>query len=172
MLTRAWAAHDAISLLQRTLKNQPDEGHLRFLLGAKLQRSGDFEAAVATMRDLLRSDPRNAEALNFIGYEYAERNIRLPEAERLVSDALSLEPDNGLIADSLGWVFFREGKLKQATEILERARVLAPDEAVILEHLGDVYAASGDSLLASRATGRALELFDQSPDPRPRGRCR
>lgn len=156
--------HDAIALLQETLKAQPAAAHLRFLLGAKLQRGGDFEAAIATMRELLRADPRNAEALNFIGYEYAERGIRLPEAEKLVAQALSIEPENGLIADSLGWVYFKEGKLRAALDALLRAGRFSPDEPVIAEHLGDVYQASGEVALALQSYGRALSILDDSPD--------
>jgi tetratricopeptide (TPR) repeat protein len=156
---------DAIALLQRALQARPGEGHLRFLLGAKLSRRGDFEAAVGTMKELLRADPRNAEALNFIGYEYAERGIRLPEAERLVSQALALQPDNGLIADSLGWVYFKEGKLKLAIETLRRAAKLAPDEPVILEHLGDVQAEAGDPVLAAQSYAQALKVLELNPDP-------
>ncbi len=156
---------DAIALLQHALQARPSEGHLRFVLGAKLSRRGDFEAAVATMKELLRADPRNAEALNFIGYEYAERGIRLPEAERLVSQALSLQPDNGLIADSLGWVYFKEGKLKQAIETLRRAARVSPDEPVILTHLGDVQAEAGDPVLAAQSYAQALKLLELNPDP-------
>jgi tetratricopeptide (TPR) repeat protein len=155
---------DAIALLQHALQLRPREVRLRFMLGAKLSRQGDFEAAVGTMKELLRADPRNAEALNFIGYEYAERGIRLPEAERLVAQALALQPDNGLIADSLGWVYFKEGKLKLAIETLKRAARSAPEEPVILEHLGDVQADAGDPVLAAQSYARALKLLEQNPD--------
>ncbi len=156
---------DAIVLLQRVLKDQPDANRLRFVLGAKLQRSGDFDAAVSTMRELIRADPRNAEALNFIGYEFAERGIRLPEAEKLVELALSIDPRNGLIADSLGWVYFKEGKTRQAIELLQSARRLAPDMPVIAEHLGDVYVASGETDLAMDSYRLAIEALGDSPDP-------
>jgi tetratricopeptide (TPR) repeat protein len=155
---------DAIALLQHALQLRPREVRLRFLLGAKLSRQGDFEAAVATMKELLRADPRNAEALNFIGYEYAERGIRLPEAERLVAQALQLQPNNGLIADSLGWVYFKEGKLRLAIDTLRRAARSAPEEPVILEHLGDVEADAGDPVLAAQSYSQALKLLEKNPD--------
>jgi tetratricopeptide (TPR) repeat protein len=157
--------HDAITLLRKSIKAKPDATHLRFVLGAKLQRSGDFEAAVSTMRELLRTDPRNAEALNFIGYEYAERGIRLPEAEKLVGLALSIDPENGLIADSLGWVYFKEGKMKLALETLQRARRYAPDEPVISEHLGDLYDLGGDAELAMENYRLCLKMLGENPDP-------
>jgi Flp pilus assembly protein TadD len=54
------------------------------------------------MRALLQNDPRDASAMNFIGYGYAERGVRLDEAERLVREALRLRPGDGYITDSLG----------------------------------------------------------------------
>jgi tetratricopeptide (TPR) repeat protein len=156
---------DAIALLKRTLVGKPGQERLRLALGAKLRRSGDFEGAVAAMRELLRFEPHNAEALNFIGYEYAERGIHLSEAQRLVTQALESEPKNGAYADSLGWVYFRMGKIRQAIETLQRARRFAPDEPAIAEHLGDVYQATGDPGLALESYGQALRILDAHPDP-------
>ena len=61
------------------------------------------------MRALLAVNPDHAEALNFVGYAYAEQGVRLEEAERLVRRALELKPRSGHILDSLGWVLFRRG---------------------------------------------------------------
>jgi len=48
-------------------------------------------------------DPDNAGALNYLGYMLADRNVRLDEAQKLVSKAVELEPQNGAYLDSLGW---------------------------------------------------------------------
>jgi tetratricopeptide (TPR) repeat protein len=155
----------AIALLQKSLRRRPDAARLRFLLGAKLKRSGDFDGAVSAMREVLRTEPRNAEALNFIGYEYAERGIRLSEAEKLVAQALAIAPENGQIADSMGWVYFKEGKVAQALDALLAARRFAPDEPLIAEHLGDVYQTDGHADLAIENYRLALKILDANPDP-------
>ena len=82
-----------------------------------------------------------------------------------MTQALAVQPTNGSFADSLGWVYFRRGKLRQAIETLQRARRFAPDVAAIAEHLGDVYQATGDPGLALESYGRALRILDAHPDP-------
>ena len=59
------------------------------------------------MEKVLEIDPNNAEALNFIGYSYADRGINLDEAEKMIVRALEIKPDNGYMMDSLGWVYFK-----------------------------------------------------------------
>ena len=52
----------------------------------------------------------------------ADRNVRLPESLDLITKALELSPENGAYLDSLGWVYFRMGRLPEAEENLRRAR--------------------------------------------------
>jgi Flp pilus assembly protein TadD len=116
------------------------------------------------MRALLAIDPENAEALNFIGYRYAEQGVRLDEAEVLLRRALQAAPRSGHIVDSLGWLMFRKGDVPRAVDLLEQAaRLVGPDPAV-LEHLGDAYRAAGRTADAAAAWRRALgNLGDETP---------
>jgi Tfp pilus assembly protein PilF len=91
------------------------------------------------METVLDIDPQNADALNFIGYSYADRGIHLDRAEQMIIQALKIKPDNGYILDSLGWVHFKKNQYDSALKHLQRARQLLPDDANIMEHLGDVY---------------------------------
>jgi len=95
------------------------------------------------MEKVLDLDPQNADALNFIGYSYADRGIRLDEAEQLIVQALKIKPDNGYILDSLGWVYFKKNKYDGALKYLKRALELLPDDPNVMEHLGDVYLKTG-----------------------------
>ena len=104
------------------------------------------------------------DALNFIGYTYAERGLQLEEAERLVRKALELKPDNGFIMDSLGWVLYRRGSFEQAVQTLERALVLSPDEPVILEHLGDAQRKLSNHAGALKNYERALNVNKPGPE--------
>ena len=73
------------------------------------------------MQVILRLSPKNASAMNFIGYAYAERGVKLVEAERLIRRALELRPDDGYITDSLGWVLFKQGRLAVLAQAVQRA---------------------------------------------------
>ncbi|MHB8418876.1 MAG: tetratricopeptide repeat protein [Myxococcales bacterium] len=155
----------AIALLRRASRARPTDVVLLFELGSELSRAGQSEEALAQMRRVLELDPHDAAAMNFIGFELAERGQKLDEAEALVKGALSLEPWSGLIADSLGWIYFKQGRLGLAIDTLRRASAQAPSEPVIQEHLGDAYARSGEAREAGAAYGRALELLKSRPDP-------
>ena len=103
------------------------------------EQAGDVVGAEQAARDVLASEPGDPRAQNFLGYMLADHNLKLEEAETLIRKAVDQEPDNGAYVDSMGWVYFRLGRLEDARKELERAVVLTGGDAVVCEHLGDVY---------------------------------
>jgi tetratricopeptide (TPR) repeat protein len=100
---------------------------------------GDVSGAESAARDVLKVDPENASALNFLGYILADHNLKLNEAVQLIERAVKSDPDNGAFVDSRGWVYYRLGRLEDARRDLERAVQLSGGDPVVCEHLGDVY---------------------------------
>src|SRR5262249_35588660 len=94
---------------------------------------------------------------NFLGYLLADHNLKLDEAETLVRKAIEQEPDNGAYVDSMGWVYFRLGRLEDARRELERAVVLTGGDPVVCEHLGDGY--------------KQLRLIDSARERERKGRA-
>ena len=103
------------------------------------EQLGDLEGAERAVREVLGREPRDATALNFLGYLLADHNRKLEEAHDMIQQAVDQEPDNGAFIDSLGWIYYRLGRLRDAREQLERAARLTGGDPVVLEHLGDVY---------------------------------
>jgi tetratricopeptide (TPR) repeat protein len=162
-LVRSGRADDAVAGLRRAVEARPSEPALRYALGTALESAGRSDQAVEQMRALLTIDPENVEALNFIGYQYAEQGVRLDEAEALLRRALQAAPRSGHIVDSLGWLMLRKGDPRSAIELLEQAsRLMGPDPSV-LEHLGDAYRAAGRTGDATAAYRRALGSFGDEP---------
>jgi Flp pilus assembly protein TadD len=91
------------------------------------------------MRKVVALDPEDANALNYLGYTYADLGIKLDEAETLVEKAMEFKSDDGYITDSLGWVYYQQGRYEEAVEVLEKAVELVSDDSIILEHMGDAY---------------------------------
>ena len=112
------------------------------------------------LRHLLTLKPDHAHALNALGYSLAERNLRLDEANELISRALALAPDDPFIMDSMGWVQFRQGKLAEALKTLEKAYAIRADPE-IAAHLGEVLWTLGRKEEAARLLGEAAK---KSPD--------
>ena len=160
ILEKAGRSREAVAVLQKALDAKPRDEGLLYALGAAYDKAGDADAVVAQMKALLALDPDHADALNFLGYTYAEQGVKLEEAEKLVARAVQLRPENGYFLDSLGWVYFKKGDFVRAISALEKADVLSGPEPTILEHLGDVYRSVQRPTDAAAAYRRALKAVD------------
>ncbi len=129
---------DAAEKLSET---KPDQETVHFMRGAMYERLKNWDGAEAEFHKVLELNPENASALNYMGYMFADRGVRLDEAQKLVSRALELDPDNGAYLDSLGWVYFRQDRLEDAEHALLRALAKSgvSQDPTVHDHLGDVY---------------------------------
>ena len=57
---------------------------------------------------------------------------------------MAIEPENAAFLDSIGWVYYRQGRFKEALVKVQHAATKMPKDAVILDHLGDIYFALHD----------------------------
>ncbi|MBN2254995.1 MAG: tetratricopeptide repeat protein, partial [Deltaproteobacteria bacterium] len=149
---------NAEGILKRGLLFLPQSANLHYRLGVLYENAGRHEESMREMEEVLKIDEDNAEALNFIGYSYADRGIKLDEAQRMIQKALRLKPNNGFITDSLGWLYFKQNKMDLAIRYLEKALSLIPDDPTITEHLGDAYARAGLYRKALATYRKALKL--------------
>ncbi|HCY85108.1 MAG TPA: hypothetical protein DHV36_08240 [Desulfobacteraceae bacterium] len=151
----------AITLLQKGLKQSPENTTLLFKLGTIQDKAGQRQACINTMKALIRLDPDHASALNYLGYTYAEMEIHLDEALDLTRRALDVRPDDGYITDSLGWVYYKKGEYEKAVFYLEKAARISEFETVIAAHLGDAYLKTGQPDKALAAYQKALANADK-----------
>lgn len=150
----------AMSLMEAAVSIYPENPQLLFEYGLLLDKNGMDEQAILKMEKVLELRPDHADALNFIGYSWADKNIRLKEALVYVQKAVALKPDNGYIVDSLGWVYYRLGDYQRAVEELERALELEPKDPHIYDHLGDAYRGLNKPAKALEGYKKAFEMFD------------
>ena len=136
----------------------------RLTLASAQQASGDLKGAEATLRELLKETPGNPIALNNLGYFLLDRDDRLEEALGLIQQAVKVDPTNPSYLDSLGWAYFRLGKLAEAESNLKEALRIDSSSGTIHEHLGDVYQKQGKTDLARSSWNRAASLFSESKD--------
>ncbi len=148
----------SVPVLEKLAADHSDQVIPGFLLGSAYERTGQRDKAVAEFRRVLKIQPDFHAALNYLGYTFADAGVNLDEALKLVSRAVTLDPDNGAYVDSLGWTYYRLGRPELARGYLERAARLEPEDAALQEHLGDVYVALGQTERARQAYQRALDL--------------
>jgi tetratricopeptide (TPR) repeat protein len=142
----------------------PDSSEALFRLGAALERTGASGEAEKIFQKLLAGRPNDSATQNYLGYMWADRGVRLEEARELLEKAVAREPRNGAYLDSLGWVYFRLGRLEKAQTYLAEAKQRDPDDPTIEEHLGDLSERQGDITRAIAHWERALELKHEEPD--------
>jgi outer membrane biogenesis lipoprotein LolB/Tfp pilus assembly protein PilF len=120
-----------------SMKPAPTNPGILYTYAMSAEKMGYMDVMEKTLREILRKNPDDVNSLNALGYSLADRNIRLPEAFKLISKAHQLSPRDGFILDSLGWVNFRMGKNDLALEQLQQAFNMKP-EADIAAHIGEV----------------------------------
>lgn len=165
LLVRSKDLDGAKKVLEDGLVSAPKEE--RYLLGMAeiYDKRKQYDDQEKILRSLLSYDPDNASALNFLGYSYVERNIRLPEAEDMIRKAISIRPDDAYIQDSLGWLYYRKNEFSRAEILFRKALEQIPNEPIILEHLADTLVKMEKKKDALAIYQKILEL-QQDPDRR------
>lgn len=150
---------EAEPILLDALERIGDDKELYYSLAIVNEKLNKIEQAEASLKAYLKLVPDDPEVLNFLGYLYAENNIKLDEAEALLNRALAFDPKNGFYLDSLGWVYYRRGDADKAIDYIKKA-ILAMDndDAELRLHLGDAYLLKGDTEKALAEWSRAHRL--------------
>ncbi|GAW40494.1 cellulose synthase subunit BcsC [Brevundimonas sp. SH203] len=133
--------HDeALALLDGPVLNAADQGaNVHFLRGAAYEALNRTTEAEAELWAALQAAPNDADMLNYLGYLWVDKGLRVQEGAAMIARAHALEPDNGNIQDSLGWAQFKQGQYDTAVDTLEQAVDKEPANAEINDHLGDAY---------------------------------
>ncbi|MEQ9814119.1 MAG: tetratricopeptide repeat protein [Azospirillaceae bacterium] len=161
---RAVEAYDRAAAIDPTLAE--DDWTFLYRRAIALERLDRFEEAEADFLAALVLNPDYPHLLNYLGYSWADRGINIERAEEMILRANELEPNNGYIVDSVGWVYYRTGRLDEAVDWLERAVALLPDDPEINDHLGDAYWMVGRRLEARFQWQRALSFAEPEDDDR------
>ena len=170
---------DAAKGMKADLKDRMKD-RVRYTLSGLFVDTKAIDKAAKQLQTLIKRDPDNPTYKNDLGFIWADNDLQLDEAEKLVREALDLDKkrqetakadgkidevkDNAAYLDSLGWVLFKQKKYKDALPYLKRAAA-DDDEGSHLEiwdHLADVYAALGQKKEATDAWQKGLTMEDVS----------
>jgi tetratricopeptide (TPR) repeat protein len=142
--------------------------------GIALERSGQFDAAAQQLEKSIKLTPpeskkQAAGVMNYLGYMWLEQNRNLDTAETLLRKADELKPDNMAITDSLGWLFYKQGKYAEAlTTLLKSERLMHeepeykpnPGDAEVYDHIAQTYDKLGQR-------DKAVEYWKKTLDVQP-----
>ncbi|MFL9926714.1 tetratricopeptide repeat protein [Herbaspirillum lusitanum] len=133
---------EASEVLKKALERFPNNTDLLYDYAMVAEKLSDYTEMENSLRRVMKLAPGNQHAYNALGYSLADRNVRLPEALSLIQKAADMAPEDAFIADSLGWVQYRMGKLSDAETQMRKAYGLRPDPEIGI-HLGEVLWAQG-----------------------------
>lgn len=137
MLAKAKRNQESFDLLEKAVKNLPNTPELIYDYALAAERVQKEDIMESELRKAIEVKPDFAAAYNALGYSFADRNIKLDEAVKLIEKALTFSPNDHYMLDSLGWAHYRKGNLDKAIDYLQQAYKVNPDPE-IAAHLGEV----------------------------------
>jgi tetratricopeptide (TPR) repeat protein len=154
-------AENALRSAEKLVQQPAERESVGFLFGSLYESQKKYDQAEEAFKGVLGVNPRNASVLNYYGYMLADRGVRLDEAVSLVQKALAEEPTNAAYLDSLGWAYFKQGRLPDAESYIRKAILRNPHNPTLRSHLGDVLARSGKTDLAVAEWQRSVAEWDR-----------
>lgn len=161
LLNRTEQFQASLEVLNDALKAYADNTDLRYSRAMVSEKLGNIDQLEQDLSHIIDLNPKNATALNALGYTLADRTKRLDEALKLIQQARIIAPSDPAIIDSLGWVYFRMGNFEKSLELLKTAYANFPD-AEVAAHLGEVMWAMGLKEEAIEIWKKGLEKQPES----------
>lgn len=128
--------------------DHPRDWRYYYLRGIAYERNDEWEKAESDFLKALDLNPGQPQVLNYLGYSWVDKGMNFKRALELIQEAVSANPNDGYIVDSLGWAYYKLGRLEDAVRTLEQAAALNPNDPEINDHLGDAYWSVGRKLEA------------------------
>lgn len=135
-------------------------GQFYYQYAVLYERAGQLEAAEKLFFKAMETggEGLTASAQNYIAYMWAERGEKLEMGLKLIQQALATDPENGAFLDTLGWIYYMQGRYAEALNELQKARAFFGDDPTVWEHLGDTYLKLGNRDAAIEHWEKALHL--------------
>lgn len=147
---------EAFKLYTEALQQLTDNNRLLYARALTAEKLGKIDLAVSDLKSIVKREPKNAQALNALGYTLIDKTQRIEEGLEYVKRALKLEPDDPAIHDSMGWAYYRLGQYDESLKYLRHAFAKLKD-AEIAAHLGEVLWVAGEHDAAKEVWNTALE---------------
>jgi tetratricopeptide (TPR) repeat protein len=152
----------ALDEAAKLANTESEKEQVVFSRGAMLERQKKIGESETEFRKVLAMNPNHTGALNYLGYMLVDHDMKVDEATKMIQKALEIDPDNGAYLDSLGWAFYRQGKLTEAETLLVRALDRIGQDPTVHDHLADVYLKLGKTKEAISQWQASIKDF-QSP---------
>jgi len=150
-----------------------------YILSGVYVDMNQIDKAANHLKPRLAKNPDNPTYNNDLGYIWADHDMNLDEAEKMIRKALDedrklrrkenpdLKPeddkDNAAYLDSMGWVLYKQKKYQEAKPFFLKAIEDKEGQHLeIFDHLGDVHMALGEKAEAVAAWKKGVEVAGDS----------
>ncbi len=116
-------AQDALPFITESLKLDPTSTDARYAAGLIARQMRDYNTAESSFESVLRDAPANFAASNQLALVLAEQEdeAKHRRAVEIAEVNARQYPRNGEAVATLGWAYYRSGKLEQAEKSLQTA---------------------------------------------------
>jgi Flp pilus assembly protein TadD len=129
---------EGLPYLQQAFAKEPRQPWaMKVPLAAAYAASGDDKKGKAVMAEALKNLPDDPGIMNNLAYPMADGGVLVDETAIILEKAVKLAPKNWEIRDSLGWAYYRQGRLSEAQVMLSKALKIHFDE-IVYQHLKQV----------------------------------
>ena len=149
---------DAYDLMKLEEEEFKDSHEFKFDYAMLSEKMGNTLLMEQLLLEAIKLKPDYSTAYNALGYSYADRNIKLQVAKRYIEIALSYEPNNHYILDSMGWIYFKLGNLDIASQYIKKAYAINKDPE-IAAHLGEILWSQGKKEEAKKIWDFSLNRY-------------
>ncbi len=146
----------AFDLYTEALQQFPGNTELLYGRAMVAERLNRLSFLEDDLREILKKEPNNSQALNALGYTLTDRTDRHQEAMALINKALELSPNDAFYLDSLAWAHYRVGNLDLAERFIRQAVAIQSDPE-LLAHLGEILWQQGKHAEAKKAWNDGLK---------------
>ncbi len=127
-------------------------------VGADHLKAGRVDEAITSLREVLRGDPDNVDAMLFLALAWRQQGKRLEDAEALLRRATQAAPGHVTAWLNLGGILSERNKRQEALDAYRQAVRIEPAHAGAWSLLANCQAHLGMSREAERTFRQALKL--------------
>ncbi len=149
---------EALARLEEGVAKEPGNAGLQMLSGILYQQKRDMAKARKAYEKVIELDSNNVAALNNLAYVFSEEFGDYDKALKLAQRANELAPDDPHVADTLGWILYKQGNPEWSLGYIEKSASKLPEKPEVQYHLGMVQYKLGNAESAKQALNKALEL--------------
>jgi tetratricopeptide (TPR) repeat protein len=153
----------ALQVLNRAITAIPNDIDLLYARSMVANQLNQPAISEQDLKQIIALDPRQATALNALAYLLIKTPNRYPEALQYTQQALSIEPNNPAVLDTMGWLQYHMGNYKTAYKYLQKAYHIQND-GVIAAHYGEILWKMGQQPEAKEVWQSALQKDPHDPD--------